>query len=139
MRDDYGFVLPGCFAVSRQVFDEVAGYDEELRFAENSDLIERVHAFCSHGLDIVHSDDALLAVHDISDPRRYDERKVEAMSHLLERDAEVLRQDRERRELLASIGAVSAMRSGQPARRVPRLDRRPCPPDQPPQLGTAGA
>ena len=75
--------------------------------------------------------EALLAVHEVSDPRRYDADRLDAMSYLLDRTPTVLRRDRERMERLASIGAVSAVRIGQPQRVVSRwlgrrraLDRR---------------
>ena len=55
-------------------------------------------------------------MHDVSDPRRYDAERLDAMTYLLDRDAEELRHDRQRMERLARIGAVSAARIGQPRR-----------------------
>jgi glycosyltransferase involved in cell wall biosynthesis len=117
IRTDHGFLLPGCFAVSRELFSSLGGYDPQLRFAENSDLVERAHAYCAaNGLRVSFTDEPLLAVHEVSDPRRYDADRLHAMSYLLDRDATALRRDRERMERLASIGAVSAARLGQPQR-----------------------
>ncbi len=114
---DYGFLLPGCFAVDRRVFGEVSGYDEKLRFAENTDLVERVHEYCArYGLEVRHAHEALLAVHDISDPRRYDAQKVDAMIYLLNRDERPLSRDPERKARLARVGSVSAVRTGQSKR-----------------------
>ena len=57
IRTDYGFLLPGCFAVSREVFSFLGGYDPQLRFAENTDLVERAHAYCAaNGLKVSFTD-----------------------------------------------------------------------------------
>ena len=88
IRTDHGFMLPGCFAVSRDLFSLLGGYDPRLRFAENTDLVERTHAYCAaNGLRVSFTDEALLAVHEVSDPRRYDAARLDAMSYLLDRDA----------------------------------------------------
>jgi len=117
IRTDYGFLLPGCFALSHEVFSSLGGYNPQLRFAENTDLVERAHAYCAaNGLKVSFTDATLLAVHEVSDPRRYDADRVDAMSYLLDRDETALRHDRERKERLARIGAVSAARIGQPRR-----------------------
>ena len=118
IRTNHGFMLPGCFAVPRDLFSLLGGYDPRLRFAENTDLVERTHAYCAaNGLKVSFTDETLLAVHEVSDPRRYDAARLDAMSYLLDRDADELRHDRERMERLARIGAVSAARIGQlPAR-----------------------
>jgi glycosyltransferase involved in cell wall biosynthesis len=114
VRTDYGFRLAGCFAISKRVFDSVGGYDAELRFAENTDLVERAHAYCaSHGLGVARTGQELLAVHQAGNRRRYDAQRLAAMTHLLERDAEALRHDPGKREQLARIGAVCAVRTGE--------------------------
>ena len=106
------YYLPGCFAIERRLFLEIGGYDEQLRFAENTDLVERTHVRCAMtGRAIAHDRRPLIAVHDVSDPRRYDAHRAAAMIHLLGREDD-LRHDRGRRERLASIGAVCSMRIG---------------------------
>lgn len=113
IRSPYGFLLAGCFAISRELFVTIGGYDPRLRFSENTDLVERAHACCANaGLEVSHTDDALLLVHVVSQPRRYDADRLEAMSYLLDRDADALRRNRKRRERLARIGAVNAARTG---------------------------
>lgn len=107
----YAHLLPGCFAVARDLFEAVNGYDEALRFAENTDLVERCHrAAHAGGRDVERHDEVLLAVHDITDPRRYDERRADAMHHLLRRDADVA--DRTTLARYARVGAVAAARCG---------------------------
>ncbi len=108
----YGYLLPGCFAIERSIFIAIGGYDETLRFAENSDLVERAHARAAEASrSVVHVRRRLLHVLDVSDPRRYDAPRVDAMIHLLARDREELARDATRRERYARIGAVSAVRS----------------------------
>jgi glycosyltransferase involved in cell wall biosynthesis len=114
IETEHGFLLPGCFALARDVFEAVGGYDERLRFAENTDLVERAQRWCrANGRPVTHVGAALLQVHDVSDPRRYDRAKVDAMTYLLTRDADELRRDRRKRARLARVGAVSAARIGE--------------------------
>lgn len=115
----HAHLLPGCFAIAHDLFDTVGGYDEALRFAENTDLVERCHRIAdATGRTVTHHDVVILAVHDIRDPRHYDGRRAEAMSYLLRRDAATA--DAATLERYARVGAVAAARSGRPrdARRM---------------------
>ena len=112
-------VLPGCYTIRRDAFDAIdaiGGFDEELRFAENSDVVERSHRWCEeNNVSIAFDRRTLLTVHDVTDPRRYDAKRFRAMEHLLQRDADLLDDDRSRKARLAGIGAVCAVRVGQPS------------------------
>lgn len=105
--------LPGCFGIAREVFQAIDGYDEMLGFGENTDLIGRATQHCERrSLAVVFDDRQLLRINDVSDPRRYDNKRVDAMIHLLERDAELLQGNPIHRARLAANGAVSAVRVG---------------------------
>jgi glycosyltransferase involved in cell wall biosynthesis len=109
--------LPGSFGITRQAFELVGGYDERLRFGENSDLLRRATACCAvHGFGVELIDRPLIGVRPPSDRAKYDENRVEANEYLLRRDFDELRHDPHRRARLAAIGSMSAARLGQRGR-----------------------
>lgn len=115
-RNRYRFSLPGCFGIDRDVFEAIDGYDEELAFGENTDLIERAYRYCeSHTQLVVFDERELLRINDVSNPRRYDAKRLAAIQHLLQRDAARVADNNMLRARLAGIGAVSAVRVGEPA------------------------
>ena len=87
---DYGFLLPGCYAISREVFSFLGGYDPRHRFAENTDLIERAYVvLCGQ-----RPQDRLQRRGPPRGARRqrpggYDADRLDAMTNLLDRDAEL--------------------------------------------------
>lgn len=42
-KNKRGIVIPGAWMISREVFDRVGGYDERLKFAENTELFFRLN------------------------------------------------------------------------------------------------
>ncbi len=110
-------LLPGCFAVRTDVFEAVGGYDAQLRYGENGDLVRRCRRWCDeHGLATHHEPAVLLRIHDRTEPRAYDRKRLEAMEHLLRRDAAELADDRARRAKLAGIGAIAAFHCAERSR-----------------------
>ena len=108
--------LPGSFAVHRTAFDAVDGYDDALRFGENTDLVERVQRWCrDNGAPVRATAERLLVVNDPSPTRRHDRIRLDMVEHVLERDRVRLTRDRARRAQLEGIGAVIAARLGQRA------------------------
>jgi len=56
--------LPGCFIVSRAIFDAVGGYDIRFRYSENTELALRVtREAIRQDLTIVSTSDALISIH----------------------------------------------------------------------------
>jgi glycosyltransferase involved in cell wall biosynthesis len=109
----FGSLLPGCFAIQRGLFSDLGGYDEQLRFAENSDLVARAHGLCQRsGREVAKSDLIALRIHDLTNPRDYDQRRLDAMLHILDRDREELASEPAIRARHARVGAVAAIRVG---------------------------
>lgn len=104
--------LAGCFAMRRSVFAAIGGYDEELRVGENSDLCDRAVAHLTRvhqGIARLHHPGARISFGQA--PSHYDELRVAAMEHLLERDQLELRDDPAKRCKLHALAAVNAARS----------------------------
>ena len=56
-----GLFLTGTFAMRRELFEAVGGYVEELSFAENTELVQRLVPYClESGLDLVSVDKPLV-------------------------------------------------------------------------------
>ena len=106
-------VLPGSFVVRSDIVRAVGGYDEALRFGENTDLILRLAEECRRrSLALVATEDVLCVHHkDVSDERRYDAKRVDAAIHLLRRGRFDLAASDQRARLHA-IAAVNAARIG---------------------------
>lgn len=110
-------VMPGTFAVRRSVLSAVGGYDEQLAFGENGDLLSRARKYCKRqGLREAAIDRELVVINDPADPGSYDRQRLEAMEWILRRDVDALRGDPRRRERVAAIGAVNALRLGERSR-----------------------
>lgn len=113
--DRYGpdGVLPlaGCFALRRSLFCEVGGYDPVLRMGENSDLCERALRRCAEtGMNIVRQPEVNVEIEFSKPADHYDHYRLDAMEHLLSRDAEYYAANPERRSRVHGIAAVNAAR-----------------------------
>lgn len=104
--------LAGCFAVRRSVFDGVGGYDPALRMGENSDLCVRARAHAGElGLTTKRMPSVTMKISFGKPPAHYDRYRLEAMEHLLSRDAAVYRDDPSKRAKAHAIAAVNAARA----------------------------
>ncbi len=106
-------VLAGAFAVRRQVLDSIGGYDERLRFGENSDLGERMtKRLTADGSRVVAIEQPLVTWYRAS-RRNHGDRdghRLEAAEALLaSRSREMTRGQR---SSLHRIAAVNALRVG---------------------------
>ncbi len=105
--------LAGTFAVRRGVFDESGGYDEMLRFSENSELAWRLHELLEHrgrGRRVV--GDAVVRISGVGTSRNYDEARMRAAIRLLDVHARRMAADPADRERHEAIAAVNAARIG---------------------------
>lgn len=106
--------LPGCFAMRRVLFDAIGGYDPELRFAENTDLCDRLLvAVADMGLAVHYSSSVLIDAELGQPAAHYDRPRLDAMEHLLSRDRVKLHADPSRRARMHGIAAVNAGRCGE--------------------------
>lgn len=122
-RTDHPVLLPGVpwtrlswvcgsFAVRTDIARAIGGYDEALRFGENTDFILRLAEECrNRSLGVAVIDDVLATYHEPSDDRRYDAQRLDAALHLLRRGRLDLALPGERARLHA-IAAVNAARLG---------------------------
>lgn len=95
----------GAFVVRREVFMSASGYDEQLRFGENTDLIAR----CAAVTRATAIDQPMVKYNALVDERRYDERRFAAAEYILRRDSNL---DQKARARLHGIAAVNAARVG---------------------------
>ena len=95
----------GAFLVRREVFESAGGYDEELRFGENTDVIAR----CAASTQVTAIDSVMVKYNAPIDERKYDERRYAAAEHILRRDRHI---DGRGRARLHGIAAVNASRVG---------------------------
>jgi glycosyltransferase involved in cell wall biosynthesis len=95
----------GAFLVRREVFESAGGYDEELRFGENTDVIAR----CAALTQVTAIDSVMVKYNAPIDERKYDERRYAAAEHILRRDRHI---DGRGRARLHGIAAVNASRVG---------------------------
>jgi glycosyltransferase involved in cell wall biosynthesis len=104
--------VSGSFAVRTDIAQAVGGYDEALRFGENTDFILRLAEECRRRSLRVAATGAVLSVyHAGADERRYDAKRLDAAIHLLKRGRFDLHSPSERAKLHA-IAAVNAARVG---------------------------
>lgn len=102
----------GSFAVRTDLARAVGGYDEALRFGENTDFILRLAEECRRrSLTVAATRNVLSVYHQSPDERRYDARRLDAALYLLRRGRFDLELPGERAKHYA-IGAVNASRVG---------------------------
>ena len=103
----------GTFAVRRDVFEAVDGYDPVLRFAENSDLVWRLTAeLRRRRLDIADVTAPVVRLHSIGRSRDYDDARLNAAKHILEKHQHDMVRSRKERAKYQAIAAVNAARLG---------------------------
>jgi glycosyltransferase involved in cell wall biosynthesis len=104
--------LAGSFVVRTEIAHAVDGYDEALRYGENTDFVLRLAAECQRQARRIASTDDILAVyHEPAQRRRYDLERFESAVHLLRRGRFDLG-IRSERAKLHGIAAVNASRLG---------------------------
>jgi glycosyltransferase involved in cell wall biosynthesis len=104
-------LVSGLTAVRRDVFEQIDGYDAALRFGENSDMISRALRQCrSSGAHVVARDVIAIDLVFGNASASYDEKRLDAVLHLLERDRESVERDSKLRSRYYSIAAVNAGR-----------------------------
>jgi glycosyltransferase involved in cell wall biosynthesis len=113
-HDDHavsGF-LAGTFAVRRDVFALAGGYDPELRFSENSELLMRLTpALVERGLVETNIDATSAVVRSVGESRNYDEARMRAAIHVLEQHRAHFDADRHDRATHEAIVSVNATRT----------------------------
>jgi glycosyltransferase involved in cell wall biosynthesis len=105
--------LPGTFAVRRAVFDAVSGYDAELRFAENTDLLWRLTSqMTCAGLHETVIAESTVLLRSVGKARNYDAFRMSAGIRMLEKHQERFADARDERARYEAIVAVNSMRTG---------------------------
>jgi GT2 family glycosyltransferase len=104
--------LPGAFAIRGTVFADAGGYDNQLRFAENTELGWRVRKIVADRKHITSKIDEPLVVRYSPVDRPYDVARYEAARRILDRHADALRATPKRRSIYLAIAGVSAARLG---------------------------
>jgi GT2 family glycosyltransferase len=103
----------GTFAVRRDVFEAIDGYDPVLRFAENSDLLWRLTTeLRRRRLHIADVATPVVRLHSIGRSRDYDEARLSAAKHILEKHRHDMVSSRKERAKYQAIAAVNAARLG---------------------------
>jgi len=106
--------LAGSFVIRRDLFDAVGGYDEELRYSENSELSWRLEkALGAMGLERRVIDDAVVSRRGVGESRNYDEARMRAAMRILDTHADRMSHQREERARHEAIAAVNAARIGE--------------------------
>jgi glycosyltransferase involved in cell wall biosynthesis len=104
--------LAAGFVVRTDIARAVGGYDETLRFGENTDFILRLAEECRRrSLQVISTNDVFSTYYASCDNRRYDGRRLDAAIHLLRRGRFDLELPSERAKL-HGIAAVNAGRVG---------------------------
>jgi len=105
--------LAGTFAVRRDLFDAAGGYDQHLRYAENSELLVRLEATLTRlGLTYSEAAEATVAIESSGESRNYDENRFEAAIRILEVHGDRLTgAERGRYQAIASVNAARTGRS----------------------------
>ena len=98
-------VTAGSFAVRRDIFDAVGGYDQALRFSENTDLAIRCAAECvARGVDVIAFDEPTVT-YEQPDSAKYDGQRLASVEHVLRRG----RPDLARAEVVALLHRIAAV------------------------------
>ena len=103
-----GCPLAGSFSVSKSLFDAIGGYDVELRFGENTELLMRLHQTAEgRGADTAFGEvpTVLRMVLGERSDDRYDISRLKAIERMLSIHEAELREDR---ETLASHLAIAS-------------------------------
>ncbi len=104
--------LAGSFVVSADIARVVGGYDEAMRYGENTDFVLRVADQCRRqSARIVSTDEVMMVYHERMERRRYDRERLDSAVHLLRRGRFDLDVPGERAKVQA-IAAVNAARVG---------------------------
>jgi len=104
--------LSGSFAVRTEIARAVGGYDEALRFGENTDFILRIAEECRRrAVRVVTTNLKLSIYHQGPEDRRYDTGRLDAALHLLARGRFDLELPSERARLHGMV-TVNAARLG---------------------------
>jgi hypothetical protein len=121
VRDVRGGFLPGAFAVRTEVLRMAGGYDEELRFGENSALAWKVRELLTERERPPVGVAAPVAVRYDRPGRAYEQARYDAARRVLDRHADLLTSaaagpasGRRRRSTYLAIAGVSAARLGRP-------------------------
>jgi glycosyltransferase involved in cell wall biosynthesis len=114
-----GAFLPGAFALRTDVFRATGGYDEQLRFGENSALAWRVRAHLDRSGERVDAVGEPLCIRYDRAQRSYELAKYESARRVIEGHGDVLASEaagsaspRRRRATYLAIAGVSAARLG---------------------------
>jgi hypothetical protein len=110
--------LAGSFAVTRDLFERVGGYDTDLEFGENTDLVIRCAALSS----VCNLEAPTVAYRAAPNERHYDERRLRAVERIVDRGRVDL-QDPVVRSNLHGIAAVNASRTGRHLKAVRHAGR----------------
>lgn len=100
--------IAGTFLVRRDVFESAGGYDEHLRFGENTDAISR----CAALTHVAAIDSPMVRYNAPADERGYDERRFAATVYILGRDRSLDVRARGRLHRIASVNASRVGRYG---------------------------
>lgn len=113
-NDLHGVFLAGTFAVRRDLFDEVGGYDESLRFSENSELGMRLSDLVDDpDTEVRLIDDTVVVIS--SRPHRaveYAGAQFDALTRILERHAVRMTLDASLEADYRAVAGVAALRTG---------------------------
>lgn len=112
-----GLFLAGTYAVRRSLLRSIGGFDEELSYSENTELGFRLVDACRRrGLKVAAIDRALIRYHRretlLSEIEGLSRRRLAAVTRILQRHGEVLREDRRTYGSYCRIGGVAAARLG---------------------------
>jgi GT2 family glycosyltransferase len=110
--------LSGTFAVRRDVFERVGGYDPALRYGENSDLSTRLaEPLAALGLTDTIVTAPTMVYRGTGKPRnvdgKHDLQRMRAAIHVLHRDRARLAEHRDERARFEAIASVNATRTEQ--------------------------
>jgi glycosyltransferase involved in cell wall biosynthesis len=110
--------LPGSFLVERQLLVDVGGFDEQLRFSENSELGIRLEEACeAQGRKIVSTDEPL-AMMDRSGSGSAKPHRLASVERILEVHAPYFRAHPAKRSQWLGLAAVEAARHGRYLRSI---------------------
>jgi hypothetical protein len=109
--------LAGSFAVQKQLFLDVGGYEESLAYSENTELGIRLMRICQErSLECSSTQEVCLRYflgQNVHDPRFLAKRRLESASLLLEKHAAAFAADRRLEAVYWSVAGVAAIKLGQ--------------------------